>query len=299
MRRPEPPAETQVVPDTLPDDVLVPRRRRRMLRLSTLPTALTVGNLVCGFVAIVYMTDAHALFGTEAVERASSRLVAAGWVILLGMVFDALDGRVARLTRSTSHFGGALDSLADLVTFGVAPALVAMVLIQDAFGSAHARLALLTACFYVICAALRLARYNAEQEEPDTPVTDFVGLPSPGAAGVIASLAICHQGFFEWWELAAVGKWFAAHVVGFGVLAFLALLMVSRVPYAHLGNRFLRGARPVGRVGLVLFVLMLLLYLEPQTALAAGLALYALSGPVSVIPRLIRGRRNVVPDLFD
>ena len=291
-----------VVPDALPDELDEPKRRR-ILRLGFLPTMFTLANLVCGFLAVAYMADAHAILPEDAGgAEATKKVMLAGWVILLGMAFDALDGRVARMTRTTSEFGGALDSLADLVTFGVAPALVAKVLIQDAYGLVHERMAFMTACFYVVCAALRLARYNAEQEDTDHAVPTFVGLPSPGAAGVIAGVAICHEGVLRWWgEMSELGHTVGANVLGFGVVTGLALLMVSRVPFTHFGNRFLGGKRPVGRVALALFILMVALHFAGlKVVLAVTFSLYALSGPLMYLPRLVIRRRKVeVSDLFD
>jgi CDP-diacylglycerol--serine O-phosphatidyltransferase len=298
---------TQPSDDPVQGNLPLPRRRR-LFRPSMAPTVLTMANLVCGFLAIAYMTDAHAAFGvtSDAASSPASRVVLAGWMILLGMVFDMLDGRVARMTRSTSEFGGILDCLADLVTFGVAPALVAKVVIQDAFVTEGdpdvRRIAFLTAAFYAVCAALRLARYAVEQEDDDNAVETFVGLPTPGAAGVIATLALNHERILGWWTPATLGKWVAAYALGFGVVAALALLMVSTVPFAHLANRFLGARRSVGRVALVLFVVMaLMVRLEFAVVLAVVFGAYALSGPLFVLPRLFRKRRevSVTAEFFD
>jgi len=277
-----------------------PRRPRRILRLSTFPTLLTMGNLVVGVLAIAYLADAHALYVTGQSAGAADLVTRAGWMIMLGMVFDALDGRVARLTRTTTEFGGALDSLADVVTFGVAPAFVGKVLIEDTLGSAEMKLSFLAAAFYAACAALRLARYNAEHEEPDQAVSNFKGLPSPGAAGVLAGLAVAHQPVLEVLSLGEVGRAVTAHGIRFALLLGLGLLMVSRVPYLHVANRFLAGRKPVGRVALILLLIALLLMLPPEAVLAIAFLGYALSGPLMVLPRLVRGRRaDVVPELFD
>ena len=302
-----------VIPDGLPaeagaDDAseLGLPKRRRLFRPSMAPTMLTLANLVCGFLAIAYMTDAHAAFGAsgEGVTPAS-RVSLAGWMVLLGMVFDALDGRVARMTHSTSEFGGVLDSLADLITFGVAPAMIAKVVIQDAFVTAGGpdirRIAFLTAAFYAVCAALRLARYAVEQEDEEVAVSTFLGLPTPGAAGVIAALALCYGDIVQWWELAPLGKWVAAYAVGFGVVASLALLMVSNVPFVHFANKFLRGRQSVGRVALPLLgIIALMTVVEPRVVIAVGFCFYALSGPLLMLPRLLRRRnKSVAAELFD
>lgn len=265
-----------------------------------LPTMLTLGNLVCGVLAISYVADASALFATGEAVRGADRLVHAGWLILLGMVFDGLDGRVARLTRTTTEFGGALDSLSDLVTFGVAPALIAKSLAEHTLGSPDTRMAFVTSVFFAVCAALRLARYNAEHEEPDQAVQHFNGLPTPGAAGVIAGLAMVHSSLLAHWPLTDRGRVIAAGVLQFGVLLGLGLAMVSRVPYMHFANRFLSGRRPIGSIALLVLVVVLILQFEFVYVAAAAFLLYALSGPIGVLPRLLRRKHeDPVPELFE
>lgn len=279
------------VPNAPPAPGEAPPRRRR-LRLSILPTLCTLGNSVCGFLAICYASDANALHAAAATApQTSAKLVMAGWMIFLGMVFDALDGRLARLTRSTSDFGGALDSLADVVTFGIAPALVAKTLCQDVLGWSQDRLVFVPAAFFACCATLRLARYNAEHEEPDQAVRQFSGLPTPGAASVVAGIAIAHAKLLAWIVPAEDERIVAAQVLALGVLVLLGLLMVSRIPFIHVANRLLAGRRPVGRVALLLLVLALILANEQiELAIAAGSLLFALSGPLGVLPRLFRRR---------
>jgi CDP-diacylglycerol--serine O-phosphatidyltransferase len=262
----------------------------------------TLGNSVCGFLAICYAADAAVLCAAEATRAAGSgKLVVAGWMLLLGMVFDALDGRIARLTRSTSDFGGALDSLADVVSFGVAPALVAKTLCLDVLHWSDTRFAFVTAAFFACCATLRLARYNVEHEVPDQAVTQFSGLPTPGAAGVVAGIAIAHPRVLGWFDATAADRVLAAQIVSLVLLVGLGLLMVSRIPFIHFANRFLTGRRPVGSVALVLLVAGLMFATEaPEVVLAAGFLAYALSGPLAVIPRLLRRRPDeAAPELFE
>ncbi len=288
------------VAETIVDPTAQTRRRRGRLRLSMVPTLFTLGNLICGVLAISYLIDAGGLFAVGLSASAQARVALAGWMILLGMVFDALDGRIARITRTTTNFGGQLDSLADVVSFGVAPALLGKALVEHVLHSANVKMAFLTAGFFAVCATLRLARYNAEHEEPDAAVRTFVGLPTPGAAGVLAGLAICHREVLRDWAPGPLGEAIAANVIRFGLLIGLGLLMVSRVPYVHVANRLLAGRRPVGRVALLLLLIVLAAHLDPAYVLASIFLIYALSGPVSVIPRLVRGKRSeVVPELFE
>ena len=304
FRRPakgdEPALSADQMPQAPPAGTSAPARKRRGLRLSMFPTMLTLGNLVCGVLAISYVADATGLFSAGETAKAQDHLVRGGWLILLGMVFDALDGRVARLTRSTTNFGGALDSLSDLVTFGVAPALIAKTIVERTLGAPDVRMAFVTAAFFAVCAALRLARYNAEHDEPDQAVQHFNGLPTPGAAGVIAGLAIAHASLLARWPLEERGRMIAAGVLQFGFLLCLGLCMVSRVPYVHFANRFLSGRRPIGSIALLVLTVVLAMQFEFAHVVAAGFLAYALSGPLLVIPRLIRGKREeVVPELFE
>jgi CDP-diacylglycerol--serine O-phosphatidyltransferase len=291
----EPSTETRTAPESV-------ARKRRRLRLSILPTLCTLGNSVCGFLAICYAADASRLLAAAATAAdGSAKLAMAGWMLVVGAVFDMLDGRIARLTRSTSTFGGALDSLADVVSFGVAPALIAKTLCQDVLGWHADRVIFATAAFFAACATLRLARYNAEHDEPDEAVTNFQGLPTPGAAAVVIGLAISHERLLRWFDPSEVARVLAAQVVAVGLLIGLGLLMVSRVPYFHFANRFLSGRKPVGRVALLVLLLVLMYATGAPEVVIAGLALaYALSGPVSVLPRLLRRRRDEPePELFD
>jgi CDP-diacylglycerol--serine O-phosphatidyltransferase len=296
---------SDVVPDELPADIDDPRderpdsRKRRILRLSTLPAALTLGNMVCGVLAIAYAGDASGFYAAGDAAAAAGRIEAAGWLILLGMVFDGFDGRVARLVRSNPDFGGALDSLADVVTFGVAPALVAKAIMEGSLGFQEPKMTFLTVAFYAVCACLRLARYNAEHEESTKAVTHFSGLPTPGAAGVVAGAAMVHAQILGWLEPGLEWRMVLAHVVGFGMMTGLGLLMVSRVPYLHFANRFLRGRKPVGRLALIFLVMMLALNFDLAMVFAVGFTAYALLGPVAMLPRVLFGRREEITELFD
>lgn len=228
-----------------------------MKKVAILPTLLTLGNAICGFSAIIW---AGKIDGTEATEPL---FALAGWLILGAMFFDALDGYVARVSRTTSRFGAELDSLCDAISFGAAPAYLLLRL-----GPAWDRGALVhqllvgIALLYVSCALLRLARFNVENAAGDSGGKKFRGLPSPGAAGCLASLGILRggqtiAGLSPANQALAVGSIEA--VATLGALA-VALLMVSRVPYPHLTKRILRGRRQFTHVvevvaaGLVIWI---------------------------------------------
>ncbi|MEN8149190.1 MAG: phosphatidylcholine/phosphatidylserine synthase [Planctomycetota bacterium] len=264
-----------------------PSRRRRLREIPILPSILTLGNLFCGFLAMAYTTDALTRLAAADESGAVTRIGQAGYVIFLAMVFDALDGRVARMTGQTSKFGGELDSLADMVTFGVAPAFMTKVLAENFFGLEVPRLALAFCGVYFVCAALRLARYNAEIEaDSDTGTPDFQGLPSPGAAGLIAGITVVYSQFRDTWD--------GAHYL-VGALPFLVpvlgLLMFSRLRYPHMMNRMFRDPKPLkylallGSIGVVVIVTQ-----SVAVALSGLLLVYVLSGPAVFLWRLVTGR---------
>ena len=218
-----------------------------MKRIPILPTLITLGNACCGFLAISYVLKAQA-----DPAKFAQWIGWAGWLIFFAMVCDALDGKVARLSRGTSDFGAELDSLCDVISFGVAPALI----IKALAGRQEflPRFAWATSILFMMCAALRLARYNVETDESEEAHMYFKGLPAPAAAGFIAAMTIL------FWELragAGVSHEFAGlaralspvmdsllYAMPF-VAIVLALLMISRIPYVHVLNKLLRGQEPL------------------------------------------------------
>lgn len=255
---------------TLPDGV---QRRRRLHTIQVLPTLVTAGNLVAGLLCIAYLQDAAA-----DPEAAGGLLVKAAWLIFIGMLCDAADGRIARLTGTSSGFGAQLDSLADIVTFGVAPALLAKTVVDAAVAGGalppiHGRVLFALGVVYVIGAALRLARYNVESDRTGAKdgkhvTVMFSGLPSPAAAGVIASLVLVHDLYaflhgIEWALLL--------------LTPLLGFLMISRLPYVHIANRYLDGRRPLATV-IVLVLLVFFMVSFFEETVAAGFLAYAVSG---------------------
>src|SRR5262249_13388091 len=174
---------------------------KKIRTVAVFPTMFTLGNLICGFFAIVVASRVAAPTDKPippAPEIAINKLVLdpndpthnvmlSGWLIFLAMIFDALDGHVARLARSSSDFGTQLDSLCDLVSFGVAPGFL-LVKMCPTFTYSHDKIWIIAAAF-ATCAALRLARFNVETGEEDDHM-HFSGLPSPAGAASIAGFAI-------------------------------------------------------------------------------------------------------------
>ncbi len=260
------------------------RPRRRIVRPHVLPSMLTLGNLFCGFLAIAKAADA--MRETAGSAAMFDLLQFAGWMIFLGMVFDALDGSVARMSGGTSAMGNVLDSLADVVTFGAAPAFLAKCIAEGAGGMEDRRLSLWFSVFFALMAALRLARYSSHAGDPEEASLWFEGLPTPGAAGVIASVAIL-IGDHEWRPENAVLRALPWLTLGLG------LLMVSKLPYAHATNRFLKGRKPVTYLVLALLVFTLSLAWKVEAVIAGVLVIYTLSGPLMGLVRRRRARREI------
>jgi len=296
---------------------------RRLRSVAVFPTMLTLGNLLCGFAAIYFCMrglysadlapDLKVTFASKRLEEFLPTFISVGgFLVFLGMFFDLLDGRVARMTSGTTNFGGQLDSLADMVTFGLAPALLMIGLVTLAAhdrgvgapkgritdlaqsapqvaateagvdAAAHgspdemlvsSRGAWMAGAIFAACCALRLARFNVEHSESDNKQRTFLGLPSPGAASVVAALVILYE------HVAEMRSWWLANLLP-GVTIVAGLLMVSRVRYVHVGNRYLRGRKPFGFV-VVMLVIAGLFMVWPAPTLVCLTCLYALSGPVA------------------
>ena len=241
-------------------------RKRRVgsrLRRGTylLPSLFTVGNIFLGFFAIIVALNGH--------------YVRAGAYIIVAALLDFLDGKIARLTGTESDFGREFDSLADVVTFGVAPALAAW-----AWGlhELH-RPGWLVALFFLVCTATRLARFNVQTVRSDSRW--FVGLPSPAAAGTLASFLIVSPSP-DWrpWLIGAM----AAGMVGLG------LLMVSTFRFWSLKSIDLRQRRSF-RATLPIAAAIVLLAYWPEVVFPGLAIAYALSGPVVwLVGRVLPGR---------
>jgi CDP-diacylglycerol--serine O-phosphatidyltransferase len=242
------------------ENLLRRMRRQRLKYITVLPSLVTILNGLCGFAAIAFASQAIAAGATPfSYHRLSVPYFAmAGYMILLAMIADMLDGRLARMSKSTSSFGGQLDSLCDVISFGAAPAFLMLKLLEyKIIGIADfspivenllERFVWLAAGAYVSCAAIRLARFNVENEEDESAHMSFIGLPTPAAAGVIVSLIIFHQESLpDISEKSAVAYAILENVIIYSlpVLALgLSVLMVSRIRYPHIINQYIRGKKP-------------------------------------------------------
>lgn len=219
-----------------------------------LPCLITCASLFSGFYAIVASFNGHFL--------------AAAVAILIAGVFDGLDGRIARITNSTSQFGMELDSLCDMVSFGVAPAVLAYLWALTPYG----RYGWLAAFLYVATTALRLARFNAQAEE--APGHDFIGLPCPAAAGMIATTVMFSR------FLGATDT--VKHVSVLLLVYLLSYLMVSTHRYLSFKQTNIAKERKFQLI-VAMVLLFILLATEPPITLFIAALLYVLHGPVLAV----------------
>lgn len=290
--------------DDLPPPVRPRRGLRRLREVPVLPSLITLGNLFCGFLAIAKVADALRLATPGApFAQVVGLFETAAVLVFFGMLFDALDGRVARMTGQTTPFGAQLDSMADMVAFGTAPAFLGKVLVDwhaqaDASRKllpVHPKLFYAAAAVYVLCAALRLARFNVETGADEEDHREFKGLPSPAAAAVVCSLIalFCtrggHDGQGHWLLAPQHFDWIV--MVMPGVLVVLGLLMVSRVPFPHAMTWMLKKRHSLPFLsGLVVFLIVAAV--EWQFAVAVGTLGYLIVGLVIGLWRMLFGRRD-------
>lgn len=254
------------------------RRKRRKLMLAVLPTSLTLGNGVCGLGAI-----AVAVSGEELGWSLEQKLFTAGALIFGGMLFDALDGSAARLAGQESEFGAQLDSLCDAVTFGTAPAVIIW-RITDALPQ---RFLWAVGVLFTLAVLIRLARFNVETDEGDSHHT-FEGLPSPAAAGTVASFAIAmpelksiaiDPSYPEWMAWLAQKTLEGSHYFIPALAGVLAYLMLSRYQFPHLVAQYASGKRSPHQIGQAMFVIGGVFLLH-WLAVPILLCIYAFGTPI-------------------
>lgn len=230
------------------------RMRAEKLRRGVylIPSLFTAGNLMCGFFSVI--------------STFNGKYVQAALFIIFAHLLDGVDGYAARLTKTTSQFGVEFDSLADIVSFGVAPAILVYYWALVPWGT----WGWLAACTYVICGALRLSRFNVQARSVGKG--HFVGLPIPAAAETITSTILMY--YFLGGEGAP-----NRHVTLLLVIYGLAALMVSNFHYLSLKSTDLRKRHPIGRLVLGI-ILITLIVAEPQIMFFTIVLLYTLSGPL-------------------
>jgi CDP-diacylglycerol---serine O-phosphatidyltransferase len=219
-------------------------------KIYLLPNLMTAGNLFCGFTATLKILEGALLQSANA-DAASELFHEAIWFILGAFVFDFLDGRLARLGGHDSAFGREFDSLSDIVSFGVAPALLVYRIVLQEFRTACWIIALV----YLLCGALRLARFNtaasSEKQSANHADKNFTGFPIPAAAGLIASITL----FLLWLAEGEhqLGKW---KFVLPPLLIFLSFMMFSRFQYPSFKAINWKTKKSIPRFLVIFFVLI-------------------------------------------
>jgi CDP-diacylglycerol--serine O-phosphatidyltransferase len=303
-RRPELPETAEVEPPA----------SRPLRAIALLPSMATLGNLLCGFGAIFFclISIRFEYFGAVPGskehpilrELVPTYITAGVYMVVLAMIFDALDGRLARLARRTSEFGAQLDSLADVVSFGAAPALLYLTVLlplvvpsagDPSVNSLEWRLGLLCCLVYVSCTAIRLARYNAENTQGEAVQKRFTGMPSPGAAGGFCGLLLLYEELVRLGAHTSGTDWAEIVRWSLGPAAFLlGLLMVSRLEHVHVFNAYVRREQPLMHLVWLVVIIGLAIYWV-QALLIGIAAAYVLSGLLMNLMRHIERRRNAAP----
>ncbi|MBN1818166.1 MAG: phosphatidylcholine/phosphatidylserine synthase [Sedimentisphaerales bacterium] len=265
-------------------------RRQRLKTVTILPSLITLINGISGFAAICFASRGAAEFTFHRLDFSSSFAVA-GYLIFIAMIADMLDGRVARMSHTTSSFGGQLDSLCDMISFGVAPAFLVLKVLEyefiqhlsetGVFTGVVVRFIWLSGGLYMVCAAIRLARFNVENIEDETAHMSFIGLPTPGAAGVLASLVVFYQDIVL--DINPNSRLFAVveptilYILPFATI-FAGILMISRIRYPHIVNQYLKGRKPITHLTWLLVIIATIWLCKLQSALVISFGGFALVG---------------------
>ena len=229
-----------------------------------LPTTLTLCGMFFGFYSIL--------------ASLKGDFIHAAWAIMIAIIFDGLDGWIARLTHSTTKFGIELDSLSDLVAFGVAPGVMLYKWGLFLFG----RIGWAAAFLFVVCGALRLARYNIQMGSAESKA--FTGMPIPGAAAIVATLVIFYH---ELWEIGPEKNYLILLLT-----IFLSVLMVSTLRF-HGAKELNLGKRKPFSILVAIVIVFAFVVVHPQTALFLFAMLYLIGGIIENIVLFYRKRKRM------
>ncbi len=240
------------------------------------PSLITLSNLAAGVMSILFAMQGH--------------LSSAAWCIIAGIIMDMLDGRVARWAGATSQFGVELDSLCDLVSFGVAPAILMYQVALQPLG----RPAYMIVVFFAMTAALRLARFNLRAQTGEV-TTHFVGLPVPAAAGILASFVLSYELFGDETITTKTIPLVMKRMPFFYkfvplMMIILAFLMISNVQYGNFKKLKLSHPKSVQNLAFLL-VGLLLIFTYPQNMIFIVFSLYVLTGLISLAWRFYHAQR--------
>ncbi|ODS34061.1 MAG: CDP-diacylglycerol-serine O-phosphatidyltransferase [Candidatus Scalindua rubra] len=221
-----------------------------------LPTIVSIGNLACGFGAIIFIIN--------------NELSYAAWLIITAMVFDGMDGQIARLIKTKIAWGRQIDSLADMVTFGIVPAFLI-----GSINAFNSHIAIWFVCFFfTLCTAIRLARHNAQDNSDTEQDKYFTGLPSTLAGGTIASLILL-DGYLK----TTVGIQIVSKSIP-SITFILGILMVSKIQYIKIVDVLRKKHNPASLLTIigVFFTLLVLFILYPSIMLPLGFCVYVIIG---------------------
>ena len=252
-----------------------------MKKIQVLPSLVTLGNLLSGFGAIYFCMKALYM-----PKNSETFLIVACWLIFIAMLFDVIDGRVARITDMVTEFGGQLDSLSDAISFGLAPAAIAATYLLPVEHFPQKIKWLVPAC-YLVCTILRLARFNVESISPDEDHSEFKGLPSPAGAGIIVSTFLCFisykQIILSMYPRAEV--FFSVYILILFIL--VGALEVSNLKYIHVGQLLFRDQKPFTfMVQIFFFAVLAALYITIM--IMVGFYIYMSSGVISTVLHFFR-----------
>lgn len=261
-------------------DTVSPKKTKRKKMVAVVPSLLTLGNVACGFGCITYA----AKVGPE--TDVPEPFYIAAVLIFAGMLLDALDGPIARLAKQTSLFGAQLDSLADAITFGVAPAFLMLTFSRVFHPLFHPRVLWVIATLYVLCTVLRLARFNVTNDD-DSSHGSFCGLPSPAAAGMVASLMFIGPGLVQWTDPStadsarSLGEELIKTILP-GMTLIVACLMVSRIRYPHFFNQLVRGRHSFQYLVKLIFAIVIVFAVK-ELAIPIIFFYFAMASPLRAL----------------
>ncbi|MDR0915472.1 MAG: CDP-diacylglycerol--serine O-phosphatidyltransferase [Endomicrobium sp.] len=236
-----------------------------------IPVILTCGNIACGYISIIASIDGN--------------FTQAAWLIIIAIAFDMTDGRIARMTNTTSEFGVYLDSLGDSLSFGLAPAIMIYQLVLKPMQ----KIGIAISCLFVLCSMLRLAKFNLQAHNKDKNIilnNFFIGLPTPASAGVLISFVLSYELFgfnshnnyltFKTIPVLMNNIYLFFKIMPI-VMIVLSLLMVSNIPYISLKK--INLAKPKAfRLLILLVVIVWLMLTFPQNTIFILFSLYTISG---------------------
>ncbi len=257
--------------------------------LKYVPNTLTLCNCICGFLAIVFMLQVYEI-ANMGTDNALKVFAISAWIILFAMVFDTLDGFAARIFNAASMHGMQMDSLADMVTFGVAPATICAIMTHYMKDS-NIWITNLLCAMYMGGAALRLATYNVKAlTKRKSSSSKFTGLPSPGAAAGVCSMALVlnflnveHGN--EYPMFAKLAGYIPVYA------AVLGVLMVSPFEYPHLGRMFFSIWRNPKRLFVLIMVLTIVAFFRTR-GLFVLINLYIMLGPINYAYGLLQRKKG-------